>query len=228
MRAAVRDLLHRIKISKTGLESSFGLFQAVRCSWPSCPPRHRFTCISFWPSQSRPGNMRRSSAFGQLLQGLGRQAGPGSSSCRAPLQQLQHHQRRAVWQPHHAGPSQAQHLRAFSSSCGSPHPARGTLQPRGPACAGKLSLSARLTSTASPSTPFRGLASRPTTRSSPSQPPSPPSQPPLGRRRTYSSGRPPPKPQVKFWPFVLVIAAGTGAYILLVKYRKGASAVSSF
>ncbi|KAK5663621.1 hypothetical protein OQA88_4052 [Cercophora sp. LCS_1] len=43
-------------------------------------------------------------------------------------------------------------------------------------------------------------------------------------RRTYSSGAPPPPRSsdgVKFWPFVAVIALGSGGYMLLVNRRKG-------
>jgi len=46
-----------------------------------------------------------------------------------------------------------------------------------------------------------------------------------GARRSYTSGAPPPprnnKDKVKFWPFVLVVALGSGGYILLVNRRKG-------
>ena len=46
-------------------------------------------------------------------------------------------------------------------------------------------------------------------------------------RRSYSSAPPPPPGSsdsnytVKFWPFVAIIAAGTGAWVLLVNRRKG-------
>ncbi len=43
-------------------------------------------------------------------------------------------------------------------------------------------------------------------------------------RRSYSSGAPPPpnNNQIKFWPFVVVIALGSGGYVLLANTRKGA------
>jgi hypothetical protein len=49
----------------------------------------------------------------------------------------------------------------------------------------------------------------------------------LATRRSYSSGSPPPPPpksgnNIKFWPFVAVIALGSGGYMLLVNRRKGA------
>jgi UMP-CMP kinase len=69
-----------------------------------------------------------------------------------------------------------------------------------------------------------------TARSSPRRavPQSPSSflrQQPLAQR-SYSSGQahPPPRGsnnQVKFWPFLIVIALGSGGYILLVNRRKG-------
>ncbi|KAK4454636.1 adenylate kinase-domain-containing protein [Podospora aff. communis PSN243] len=48
-------------------------------------------------------------------------------------------------------------------------------------------------------------------------------------RRSYSSGAPPPKgnQNIKFWPFVAVIALGSGGYMLLVNRRKDMPAVPS-
>ena len=48
-------------------------------------------------------------------------------------------------------------------------------------------------------------------------------QPRAQQYRSYSSGAPPPggnKNQVKFWPFVVVIALGSGGYVLLANGRK--------
>ncbi|KAK0632850.1 UMP-CMP kinase [Immersiella caudata] len=48
-------------------------------------------------------------------------------------------------------------------------------------------------------------------------------------RRSYSSGAPPPKSnqKIKFWPFVAVIALGSGGYMLLVNRRKDMPTIPS-
>ncbi|KAK4128734.1 hypothetical protein N657DRAFT_37781 [Parathielavia appendiculata] len=50
-------------------------------------------------------------------------------------------------------------------------------------------------------------------------------QQPVAQRSYSSQGQPPPprgsNNQVKFWPFLIVIALGSGGYILLVNQRKG-------
>ncbi|KAK4193341.1 P-loop containing nucleoside triphosphate hydrolase protein [Podospora australis] len=75
----------------------------------------------------------------------------------------------------------------------------------------------------SPTAVFRRAASSPPSPSSFLQRQQP------AARRSYSSGAPPPPPpppprgnknQVKFWPFVIIIACGSGGYILLANQRK--------